>query len=173
MIPTQSQSQQPHLVSYSPATSGHMATPTPTSNMMPYYQQPQQQLQQQQQQSQAQAQQQQQLQQTGNKKPKNLRVEIPNDNDDGEPQQKQPQHQQPYHPYLPLAPPSALPSQFAHNLPSPSTFYPEFYQQSELPSPLNFSSTPTGTSFYWPSRNPSMSGPAAGGDYKPSPLAKM
>jgi hypothetical protein len=72
-----------------------------------------------------------------------------------------------------LAPPSALPSQFAHNLPSPSTFYPEFYQQSELPSPLNFSSTPTGTSFYWPSRNPSMSGPTAGVDYKPSPLAKM
>lgn len=72
-----------------------------------------------------------------------------------------------------FAPPSALPSQFAHNLPSPSTFYPEFYQQNELPSPLNFSSTPIsgGTSFHWPSRA-SISGPG-GTEYKPSPLAKM
>ncbi|ORX44257.1 hypothetical protein DM01DRAFT_1340445 [Hesseltinella vesiculosa] len=62
-------------------------------------------------------------------------------------------------------PPSALPSQFAQNLPSPSTFYPDFFQQSELPSPLNFSATPTvGHAFNWPP--PSK-------DYKPSPLAKL
>jgi len=63
-------------------------------------------------------------------------------------------------------PPSALPSEFAQNLPSPSTFYPEFYQQSELPSPLNFSATPreSGRAFHWP---------APGRDYKPSPLAKL
>ncbi|KAG2175918.1 hypothetical protein INT44_000396 [Umbelopsis vinacea] len=66
-------------------------------------------------------------------------------------------------------PPSALPSEFAQNLPSPSTFYPEFYQQSELPSPLNFSATPreSGRAFHWP---------APGGrdyNYKPSPLAKL
>ncbi|CAO3600541.1 unnamed protein product [Absidia cylindrospora] len=62
-------------------------------------------------------------------------------------------------------PPSALPSQFAQNLPSPSSFYPDFFQQSELPSPLNFSATPTvGNTFHWPP--PSK-------DYKPSPLAKL
>ncbi|CAM0139117.1 hypothetical protein VKS41_007852 [Umbelopsis sp. WA50703] len=63
-------------------------------------------------------------------------------------------------------PASALPSEFAQNLPSPSTFYPEFYQQSELPSPLNFSATPrdSGRAFHWP---------APGRDYKPSPLAKL
>lgn len=61
---------------------------------------------------------------------------------------------------------SALPSQFAQNLPSPSTFYPEFYQQNELPSPLNFSATPTTTSaFNWP--------PPTARDYKPSPLARV
>ncbi|KAI8331409.1 hypothetical protein BC941DRAFT_160587 [Chlamydoabsidia padenii] len=62
-------------------------------------------------------------------------------------------------------PPSALPSQFAQNLPSPSSFYPDFFQQSELPSPLNFSATPTvGNTFHWP---------PASKDYKPSPLAKL
>jgi len=63
-------------------------------------------------------------------------------------------------------PASALPSEFAQNLPSPSTFYPEFYQQSELPSPLGFSATPRegGRAFHWP---------APGRDYKPSPLAKL
>ncbi|ORZ24421.1 hypothetical protein BCR42DRAFT_402923 [Absidia repens] len=62
-------------------------------------------------------------------------------------------------------PPSALPSQFAQNLPSPSSFYPDFFQQSELPSPLNFSATPTvGHTFHWP---------ATSRDYKPSPLAKL
>jgi hypothetical protein len=61
-------------------------------------------------------------------------------------------------------PPSALPSQFAQNLPSPSTFYPEFYQQSEIPSPLNFSTsaTPTTSTFHWPSN---------ARDYRPSPLS--
>lgn len=70
-----------------------------------------------------------------------------------------------------LGPPSALPSQFAQNLPSPSTFYPEFYQQSELPSPLNFSATPTaGNTFHWP---PPPSSSSGGRDYRPSPLAKL
>ncbi|RCH89651.1 hypothetical protein CU098_000212, partial [Rhizopus stolonifer] len=66
-------------------------------------------------------------------------------------------------------PPSALPSQFAQNLPSPSTFYPEFYQQNELPSPLNFNSTPVAANnngnsnaFPWP--------PGGQRDYRPSPL---
>ncbi|KAI8061869.1 uncharacterized protein B0P05DRAFT_557057 [Gilbertella persicaria] len=96
-----------------------------------------------------------------NKRPPNLRVEIPSES------------RQEIHPpqSSSIAPPSALPSQFAHNLPSPSTFYPEFYQQSELPSPLNFSSTPVsgGTSFHWPSRNQGTNT----NEYKPSPLAKM
>ncbi|KAI8370829.1 hypothetical protein EDC96DRAFT_94546 [Choanephora cucurbitarum] len=62
-----------------------------------------------------------------------------------------------------LGPPSSLPSQFAQNLPSPSTFYPEFYQQHELPSPLNFSATPTNpNTFHWPSNTR---------DYRPSPLS--
>ncbi|CAO3643938.1 unnamed protein product [Cunninghamella blakesleeana] len=62
-------------------------------------------------------------------------------------------------------PPSALPSRFAQDLPSPSTFYPDFFQQSELPSPLNFSATPTvGNAFHWPPPPK---------DYKPSPLAKL
>ena len=63
-------------------------------------------------------------------------------------------------------PPSALPSQFAQNLPSPSTFYPEFYQQNELPSPLNFSQTPVvanNNAFSWPP-------PHGQRDYRPSPL---
>ncbi|OZJ03104.1 hypothetical protein BZG36_03368 [Bifiguratus adelaidae] len=79
-------------------------------------------------------------------------------------------------------PPSALPSQFAQNLPSPSTFYPEFYTQNELPSPLNFSNTPTsaGGVFHWPppvNRNLAGSnGLQASGNldsYKSSPLARM
>lgn len=99
------------------------------------------------------------------KRPMNLRVEIPNDEEEDKEEKSQP------------PPVSALPSQFAHNLPSPSTFYPEFYQQNELPSPLNFSSTPIsgGTSFHWPSSRGSMSGPGGtgGNEYRPSPLAKM
>ncbi|CAO3597680.1 unnamed protein product [Absidia cylindrospora] len=49
---------------------------------------------------------------------------------------------------------------FAQNLPSPSSFYPHFYQiQNELPSPLHFATTPAtatnpnstaASSFYWP-----------------------
>ncbi|CDH57449.1 mef2c protein [Lichtheimia corymbifera JMRC:FSU:9682] len=70
-----------------------------------------------------------------------------------------------------IGPPSALPSQFAQNLFSPTTFYPEFYQQNELPSPLNFSATPTAShAFNWPA--PSSTAGAAR-DYKPSPLARQ
>ncbi|KAI7877026.1 hypothetical protein K492DRAFT_172051 [Lichtheimia hyalospora FSU 10163] len=74
-----------------------------------------------------------------------------------------------------IGPPSALPSQFAQNLFSPSTFYPEFYQQNELPSPLNFSATPTTThAFNWPtpSNNNNNNNNPTTRDYKPSPLAK-
>ncbi|KAF1807777.1 hypothetical protein V8B55DRAFT_1468650 [Mucor lusitanicus] len=39
-----------------------------------------------------------------------------------------------------LPPPSALPSQFVQNLPSPSTFYPEFYQSNFMMSPIHSSS---------------------------------
>ncbi|KAG0739499.1 hypothetical protein G6F57_004326 [Rhizopus arrhizus] len=54
-------------------------------------------------------------------------------------------------------------TQFAQNLPSPSTFYPEFYRQGELPSPLNFSNTPaTLNTFHWPS---------SAKEYRPSPLS--
>ncbi|CAO3623658.1 unnamed protein product [Cunninghamella echinulata] len=47
------------------------------------------------------------------------------------------------------------PSVFTQNLPSPSSFYPHFYQtQNELPSPLQFSITPsTNHSFHWPTIN--------------------
>ncbi|KAI7885921.1 hypothetical protein K492DRAFT_170506 [Lichtheimia hyalospora FSU 10163] len=69
-----------------------------------------------------------------------------------------------------IGPPSALPSQFAQNLFSPTTFYPEFYQQNELPSPLNFSATPTAShAFNWPAP----SSTAGARDYKPSPLARQ
>ncbi|KAI8639617.1 hypothetical protein BD408DRAFT_421013 [Parasitella parasitica] len=86
-----------------------------------------------------------------------------------------PPSSQPYYRQPEPGPPSALPSQFAQNLPSPSTFYPEFYQQNELPSPLNFSSTPItannhnsgggaiSNAFNWPP-------PAPQRDYRPSPL---
>lgn len=97
------------------------------------------------------------------------------------PTQHQPQQQQQHYYRQPEpGPPSALPSQFAQNLPSPSTFYPEFYQQNELPSPLNFSSTPIAANnnnsntshsnsnhnnaFHWPSVPPQQR------DYRPSPL---
>ncbi|EIE81910.1 hypothetical protein RO3G_06615 [Rhizopus delemar RA 99-880] len=92
--------------------------------------------------------------------PANLKVKIPN-----EPQQPPP-------PLYSIPPPSALPSQFAQNLPSPSTFYPEFYQQNELPSPLNF--TPVAANqntFHWPQRG-SVSGQGGNTEYRPSPLAK-
>lgn len=79
------------------------------------------------------------------------------------------------------SPTSALPSQFAQNLPSPFSIYPEFLQQNELPSPLNFSATPTTSSaFHWPAASSASSGgqqvmssarmPTTG-DYRPSPLA--
>lgn len=46
------------------------------------------------------------------------------------------------YPYSSLPPPSALPSQFVQNLPSPSTFYPEFYQSNFIMSPIHSTSTP-------------------------------
>ncbi|KAI8140009.1 hypothetical protein BJV82DRAFT_645949 [Fennellomyces sp. T-0311] len=60
------------------------------------------------------------------------------------------------------------PPQFAQNLPSPSMFYPQFYQQNELPSPLQFTATPTtnGGAFNWPPPPQSQSR-----EYRPSPLA--
>jgi hypothetical protein len=64
-------------------------------------------------------------------------------------------------------PTSALPSQFAQNLPSPSTFFSEFYKTTELPSPLTFGNTPTSAqpgAFHWPPRN--------NYQHQPSPLAK-
>ncbi|KAI9267402.1 hypothetical protein BY458DRAFT_511664 [Sporodiniella umbellata] len=79
-----------------------------------------------------------------------------------------PPPQQAYYRTTEPGPPSALPSQFAQNLPSPSTFYPEFYQQNELPSPLNFSATPVtaphqgNNAFHWPAPQQR--------DYRPSPL---
>ncbi|CAG8550865.1 15472_t:CDS:2 [Funneliformis caledonium] len=66
-------------------------------------------------------------------------------------------------------PASALPpSQFAQNLPSPSTFFSEFYKTTELPSPLTFGNTPTSAqpgAFHWPPRN--------NYQHQPSPLAKL
>ncbi|KAF7732483.1 Myocyte-specific enhancer factor 2C [Apophysomyces ossiformis] len=112
----------------------------------------------------------------GDKRPK-LRVQIPNENNTEAVTDSKSGEQQPnssvgsrasnnQNPQSSRGLSSALPSQFAQNLPSPSTFYPEFYQQNELPSPLNFSATPTTTStFNWP--------PPVSRDYKPSPLARV
>ncbi|ORZ16127.1 hypothetical protein BCR41DRAFT_370714 [Lobosporangium transversale] len=117
----------------------------------------------------------------GMKKPK-LRVQIPMDGKDSTtltdamikteesnelpPIQKRPLESAPMS--------STLPSQFAKNLlPSPSTFYPEFYaSQAEL-SPIVFGQTPTsaqpGSAFAWPV-------PPRDRDllrvHQPSPLAK-
>ncbi|KAI9026590.1 hypothetical protein CLU79DRAFT_54642 [Phycomyces nitens] len=111
----------------------------------------------------------------GEKRPK-LRVQIPESAEDAAGCKPAEQHQPnmptrlAMHSQVPASArglPSAVPSQFAQNLPSPSTFYPEFYQQNELPSPLNFSATPTTTNpgtFNWP--------PIAR-DYRPSPLVKV
>jgi hypothetical protein len=66
-------------------------------------------------------------------------------------------------------PASALTSsQFGPNLPSPSTFFNEFYK-SELPSPLAFSQTPTSaqtSAFHWPPHSRSQT-------HHSSPLAKQ
>ncbi|CEP08310.1 hypothetical protein [Parasitella parasitica] len=109
----------------------------------------------------------------GAKRP-SLRVQIPNESPEPtnyhsdqrsqHQEQQQPQQQQSQSNRSATGGlPSALPSQFAQNLPSPSTFYPEFYQQNELPSPLNFSATPTNPdAFHWPSN---------ARDYRPSPLS--
>ncbi|KAF0543513.1 myocyte-specific enhancer factor 2C-like [Gigaspora margarita] len=65
-----------------------------------------------------------------------------------------------------VGPTSGLQSQFT-SLPSPSTFFSEFYKTAELPSPITFSNTPTSASpgaFPWPlPRNY---------QHQPSPLAK-
>lgn len=66
---------------------------------------------------------------------------------------------------------STLPSQFAKNLPSPSTFYPEFYApQAEL-SPIVFGQTPTSaqpsSAFTWPAPRETLARV-----HQPSPLAK-
>lgn len=66
---------------------------------------------------------------------------------------------------------STLPSQFAKNLPSPSTFYPEFYApQAEL-SPIVFGQTPTSAqpspAFNWPAPRETLTRV-----HQPSPLAK-
>ncbi|KAF9582133.1 hypothetical protein BGW38_000598 [Lunasporangiospora selenospora] len=115
----------------------------------------------------------------GTKKPKNLRVQIPMDAKENStlagaikeeesselpPIQKRPLESAPIS--------STLPSQFAKNLPSPSTFYPEFYaSQAEL-SPIVFGQTPTsaqpGSAFHWPApRERELSRV-----HQPSPLAK-
>ncbi|KAL1915484.1 uncharacterized protein VTP21DRAFT_6608 [Calcarisporiella thermophila] len=63
--------------------------------------------------------------------------------------------------------PALASSQFAPNLPSPSTFYPEFYQNNELPSPFNMLNTPTSASvtYHWPLPPPRST-------HNPSPLSK-
>ncbi|KAF8966375.1 hypothetical protein BGZ46_000379 [Entomortierella lignicola] len=116
----------------------------------------------------------------GIKKPKNLRVQIPMEGKENTtltdamikteesaelpPIQKRPLESAPMS--------STLPSQFAKNLPSPSTFYPEFYAaQAEL-SPIVFGQTPTsaqpGSAFSWPiPRERELSRV-----HQPSPLAK-
>lgn len=72
----------------------------------------------------------------------------------------------PYTPMPVMGPPSALPSQFAYNLPSPSTYYPEFYyQQQHSQNELLASPSGVGGSFYWPNN--------AASTYKSSPLSKM
>jgi hypothetical protein len=63
----------------------------------------------------------------------------------------------------------AVPSQFVQNLPSPSTFYPDFYHTNELPSPLTFTPTTFNSQFHWPT---TVVKNVANAEYKPSPLAK-
>ncbi|KAK4511896.1 uncharacterized protein ATC70_003895 [Mucor velutinosus] len=188
---------QPYAYGYAPVMNGYIPAPTSNNHPIPYYQQvplqaqghlvpvPPQQGPQQQGQMSTPMPPQEKLLQATSKRPPNLRVEIPKNDDHAETQEKPPE-QQPYSYQPPSAlfpPPSALPSQFARNLPSPSTFYPEFYtHHNELPSPLFFVTTPVaGASFLWPSRNSSISGPSpssgvagsgGGPDYKSSPLAK-
>lgn len=109
----------------------------------------------------------------GMKKPK-LRVQIPTEAKENstlagaikeeESSELPPIQKRPLEP-APMS--STLPSQFAKNLPSPSTFYPEFYaSQAEL-SPIVFGQTPTsaqpGSAFNWP---------VPPRVHQPSPLAK-
>ncbi|KAI8876633.1 hypothetical protein K501DRAFT_279245 [Backusella circina FSU 941] len=58
--------------------------------------------------------------------------------------------------------PSSDLSTFTHSLPSPSSFYPEFYQQQQ-PNPIHFSANPqqTNNMFHWPMN---------ARDYRSSPL---
>ncbi|KAL9559472.1 hypothetical protein MBANPS3_000388 [Mucor bainieri] len=176
---------QPYTLGYPPTMNERMMASTPTTYPMPFYQHAQQG-----QMPAASRLPQDQPFQAANRKPSSLRVKIPQqDNQPGA--QERPSEQQPYLYQPPSAlfpPPSALPSQFAYNLPSPSTFYPDFYpQHNELTSPLYIIATPiAGTSFNWPSRNLSISGPlpspggggggvagsGGGPDFRPSPLAK-
>ncbi|KAG0236008.1 hypothetical protein BGW41_000595 [Actinomortierella wolfii] len=118
----------------------------------------------------------------GMKKPKNLRVQIPTDSKennstlagpmikDEESSELPPIQKKLLDSAAPMS--STLPSQFAKNLPSPSTFYPEFYaSQAEL-SPIVFGQTPTSaqpsSAFNWPvPRDRELSRV-----HQPSPLAK-
>ncbi|RUS15406.1 hypothetical protein BC937DRAFT_92500 [Endogone sp. FLAS-F59071] len=183
MAPPQQQSQQVHSVipppiqtSQMPSTNGANISPNqvspngvspttglkkpklrvqiPEGNDKKPAQQSQPQVQQQQQQQQQQVQQQQQPQQGSEANRKEL--------ENQQPPVSQPPTSQPSSVQNEGGPASALPSQFAHNLPSPRTFYPEFYESSDLLSPLNFSNTPTsaGGAFHWP--------PSVRGDYKPA-----
>ncbi|KAJ1962997.1 Myocyte-specific enhancer factor 2D [Dipsacomyces acuminosporus] len=71
-------------------------------------------------------------------------------------------------------PQTAMLIEFAQNLPSPSTFYPSMYQQSESFSPLEFGTTPIigpqhASPFQWP-LPPSVSSSRA--PHQPSPLKR-
>ncbi|KAI9267522.1 hypothetical protein EDC94DRAFT_424882 [Helicostylum pulchrum] len=74
---------------------------------------------------------------TPDKRPK-LRVTIPTTTSASPtPIEKQDTSNMNNYPYSSLPPPSALPSQYVQNLPSPSTFYPEFYQPNFMMSPIH------------------------------------
>ncbi|ORZ21143.1 hypothetical protein BCR42DRAFT_187978 [Absidia repens] len=65
-------------------------------------------------------------------------------------------------------PSASLPSQLIHNmLPSPSSFYPEFYYPNNSSSPL--SSFPHGTAFQWPMSSSSLVAPPASSSLSSSP----
>jgi len=111
--------------------------------------------------------------QTGNQQPQPTQQDPSSDQDEPPSDPQQPMVTQPLASNRPTpataeaGPTSALPSQFAQNLPSPSTFFSEFYKTNELPSPLTFGNTPTSAqpgAFHWP--------PRANYQHQPSPLAK-
>ncbi|ORX53668.1 hypothetical protein DM01DRAFT_1322681 [Hesseltinella vesiculosa] len=76
-----------------------------------------------------------------------------------------------------LMPPISTGQQaFAQNVPSPSSFYPNFYQiQNELPSPLQFATTPSSStynhSFHWPLPPPSSARKDPPSLKRPSPFS--